>query len=44
LRGGFKLGIIGPFFAIGGLYGPDDGLADNGSVVQGYVSAAAIAK
>jgi sarcosine oxidase subunit beta len=26
--------------AIGGLYGPDDGLADNGSVVQGYVSAA----
>jgi sarcosine oxidase subunit beta len=26
--------------ALGGLFGPDDGLADNGSVVQGYVSAA----
>lgn len=27
--------------ALGGLFGPDDGLADNGAVVQGYVSAAA---
>ena len=26
--------------ALGGLFGPDDGLADNGAVVQGYVSAA----
>ena len=26
--------------ALGGLFGPDDGLADNGTVVQGYVSAA----
>jgi sarcosine oxidase, subunit beta len=26
--------------AVGGLFGPDDGLADNGSVVQGYISAA----
>ncbi|MDD8027173.1 MAG: FAD-binding oxidoreductase [Acidobacteriota bacterium] len=25
--------------ALGGLFGPDDGLADNGSVVQGYISA-----
>jgi sarcosine oxidase subunit beta len=26
--------------ALAGLFGPDDGLADNGSVVQGYVAAA----
>ncbi len=26
--------------ALAGMFGPDDGLADNGSVVQGYVSAA----
>ncbi|MBN1939531.1 MAG: FAD-binding oxidoreductase [Candidatus Aminicenantes bacterium] len=26
--------------ALGALFGPDDGLADNGAVVQGYVSAA----
>jgi sarcosine oxidase, subunit beta len=26
--------------AVAGLFGPDDGLADNGSVVQGYVAAA----